>query len=329
MRYRLIIGLLATLHSSAFAEQSFIADKALDAPVLDLTQHNGAVLAVGDRGHVLRAEGDSWRQMQVPSRVMLTAVTGHNGGVWAVGHDATILTSHDNGASWSQTLSLPERDKPLLDVIALNDKHLLAVGAYGLMFRSEDGGQSWQEEFHDELLFPEDRDYLLELKAEDEALYLDERSAILPHFNRITQLADGRLYMVGEMGFVAVSEDQGRHWQALEPFYFGSLYDLIELSDGSLLAMGLRGHLFLSEDGNQWQELDSPVESTINAGTQLQDGTVVLTANGGYLLVSKDNGRSFEAEILAKGVDLVTLSEGQGGGLTLATSEGIQRIALP
>ncbi|GAA5187871.1 WD40/YVTN/BNR-like repeat-containing protein [Ferrimonas gelatinilytica] len=324
-----IIAGTATAETFATAE-SYMAVRADQAPVLSLTELNSGLLAVGDRGHILVQEGDAWRQVMVPTRTLLTAVTHVGERAWAVGHDAVILSSDAVTQQWRLRQQLPERDKPLLDVLALSSEHILAVGAYGLMFRSLDGGQSWQEEFHDELLYPEDREYLNELKEEDPGLYLDERSAILPHFNRIRRLSDERLVLMGELGLMALSDNDGRSWYPVESFYDGSLYELVETAAGTWLAAGLRGHIFRSEDqGESWQEIDSGVDGTINQGRILTDGRIALVANGGYLLISDDDGQSFTVTEVAKGQDLVALAQTQDGEVAIAGSDGIRRVQLP
>ncbi len=324
------LALWATAAVATEVPASYPAAKAETAPLLSLTMLDGGLLAVGDRGHILLQQSGAWQQMPVPTQVMLTAVTHAGDHAWAVGHDAVILSSETAGQQWQLRQRLPERDKPLLDLLALSPNEILAVGAYGLMFRSRDGGISWQEEFHDELLYPEDRAYLAELKAEDPVFYLDERSAILPHFNRLRRLGDGRLVLMGELGLMALSEDQGQQWEALEPFYEGSLYELVETARGTWLAAGLRGHIFRSDDeGGHWQEIDSGVDGTINQGRVLSDGRIALVANGGYLLISDDDGQSFTVTEVAKGQDLVALAETQEGEIAIAGSDGIHQMQLP
>ena len=77
------------------------------------------LVVVGERGHVLLSDdnGASWAQASVPVRVLLTAVhmRGERTG-WAVGHDATILRTRDDGETWTPVHRAPEEELPLLDV---------------------------------------------------------------------------------------------------------------------------------------------------------------------------------------------------------------------
>ncbi|MBW3163415.1 WD40/YVTN/BNR-like repeat-containing protein [Ferrimonas balearica] len=335
MLYRILFS-TALLSTSVLAAQAdnphaaYLAPKAAQAPLLDIERRGDGWLLVGDRGTVLQGDGQKWQQAAAPLSVMLTSVTfADEQRGWAVGHDVTVLATSDGGQSWQIQQNLPNKDKPLLDVLALDGNEAIAVGAYGLFYRSTDGGRSWREEFHDELLFEEDREYLNELKAEDEALYLDERSAILPHFNRIKRLANGDLFLLGEMGFMARSSDNGHHWEKLEEIYFGSFMDLVELAPGQLLAVGLRGNAFRTDNGGlDWRPVETGIQSTINSGIALDDGRVVLVANGGVLLSSDDRGQSFTSKVLVKGEDLVAVAPAGEGSLLIVGSNGANLYPL-
>ncbi|MFI3245697.1 MAG: YCF48-related protein [Ferrimonas sp.] len=322
--------LLSMLGLPAMASTpAYIAPKAIQAPVLDLAYNGNKLMGVGARGHLLALMDDQWQQLQTPSSALFTGVTfaGKNG--WAVGHDATIIITKDGGQNWRLTQSLPELDKPLLDVMAITPTKILAVGAYGMAYVSQNGGSSWTPQFYGELLHPDDLAYLDELKLEDPEFYEEERSAMLPHFNRLSKLRDGRLVMVGEMGLLALSMDQGDSWQAINPFYDGSLFDFIEIERGSWLAVGLRGNIFRSEDqGQTWYAINTDVRSTINSVVQLMSGDIVMVANSGHVLLSKDDGNSFVSDLVAKGEDLVSVAERRDGRVAVSGSAGVHWLNL-
>jgi photosystem II stability/assembly factor-like uncharacterized protein len=224
----------------------------LDIEVID----DNKLVAVGEYGHILwSTDGKKWQQAQVPSQATLTSVYFLNSRLgWAVGHDATILHSQDGGVSWQVQQFLPQLEKPLFDIAFKDEQNGIAIGSYGLFFRTLDGGKTWQSEFHDEFLHPDDVDYLNELKLDDEEAYLDARKSMLPHFNRIE--VDGRtLYLVGEMGLIAKSNDFGVKWQKLDDIYHGSFFDIARTQQGNLIVSGLRGHIFRSQ--KKWNSLGS------------------------------------------------------------------------
>ena len=125
---------------------------AIDAPLadqslmLDVIEHNGGYVAVGARGHVLLSgDGREWRQAQnVPVQATLTRVTQFGRRLWAVGHDAVIISSSDGGENWFIQNWSPEDQEPLLDVLFLNPNEGFAIGAYGRFMTTNDGGINWR-----------------------------------------------------------------------------------------------------------------------------------------------------------------------------------------
>ncbi|ASP49570.1 WD40/YVTN/BNR-like repeat-containing protein [Cognaticolwellia beringensis] len=308
---RLLVILLSFLTIpilNAQPQDAIIAPLASKSLLLDITKINESTLvAVGERGHILvSTDGVQWQQAKVPLQVTLTAVyfiDELNG--WAVGHDATILSSKDGGRSWQIQQHLPHVEKPLLDVLFSDENRGIAIGAYGLFYRTIDGGKHWEIEYHNEFLFPEDQTYLAELKLQDEKAYLDEQSSILPHFNRV--VADGRtLYLAGEIGLIAKSNDFGVNWEKLDEIYPGSFYDIKRTQIGNLLVVGLRGHIFRSlRNGTPWQETKSDVTALLSAIVLTDDDRIFILGNNGVLLESRDDGATFNKHILKDGKALI------------------------
>ncbi|BAJ01826.1 WD40/YVTN/BNR-like repeat-containing protein [Shewanella violacea] len=299
---------------------------AIDSIILDIATNGDTVLAVGERGHVFifdEQASPQWQQVSSPTRAHLTKaflITPQLG--WAVGHDATIIHTRDGGETWQLQMESKEIEKPLLDIHFFDELNGIAVGAYGLFYRTSDGGESWKSEYHQELLFEEDVDYLAELKAEDEALYLSERSTLLPHFNRVISTIDGQLVMVGELGLVAVSNDQGRNWQKLDFIYEGSMFNAVYVKD-TLFVMGLRGHVFKTDASmTNWIEISLPVTSTINGVMVKKDGKLRLVGNAGVVIDVTLAGKSQLIE-QRQGENLVSIAQDPQGHTWIAGTKGL------
>lgn len=253
---------------------------ALDYPIrpqqvllLNVTAPGDSLVAVGERGVVLRADkqGDQWQSIRTPSTRTLTGVAfvDANQGV-AVGHGGTLLRTTDGGRHW-QAVEADTNGDALLGVAALTDGRMAAWGAFGLYLLSTDNGVTWQR--HSVL----DEDF--------------DR-----HIAQIIALADGRWLMVGESGTLASSADRGESWQALESPYAGSLFGALQLQDGGLLIYGMRGNLWYSADGGQtWEQRDTHTTFAFNGAIQLRSGRVLLLGNSGVMLASDDQGRHFSA----------------------------------
>ena len=247
---------------------------------------------------------NKWQQVETPVSVNLTNIEMlDDKNAWAVGHDATIIHSQDAGATWVMQAQSKEVEKPFLDVTFFDSMHGIAVGAYGLFYRTKDGGRNWQEEFHLELLLPEDQEYLEELKEVDPEGYEIEKGSLLPHFNRVLQLSDGRLLLVGELGTVAVSDDQGLTFKSQSFPYEGSMFNAVE-TDSFIYVVGLRGNVFKANKAlSLWQKIPMPSDATIQ-GVYFDKNQLLLVGNSGviYSLNADDDVHTVKQ---IKGVNLL------------------------
>ncbi|RYV01607.1 hypothetical protein SOPP22_14645 [Shewanella sp. OPT22] len=293
-----------------------IQPKALSSLVTDLDQN----VAVGERGHIFIYE-NGWKQVQSPVSVNLTNSTMLNAQIgWAVGHDATIIKTTDGGMTWLTQSESQSIEKPFLDITFFDKKHGIAVGAYGLFYRTKDGGKNWREEFHLELLHPDDQAYLQELKDVDPEGYEIEKGSLLPHFNKISLLNDGRLLLVGELGTIAISNDFGHSFQQINFPYEGSMFSAIETSDHIYVA-GLRGNLFKTDKTfSTWKKVTLPNDSTIHSIYKKDNGLLLVGNSGVIYSIAFDDDVKLLKQI--KGVNLLSVSE-LDGNIWLAGTNGL------
>jgi photosystem II stability/assembly factor-like uncharacterized protein len=279
--------------------------------------------------------GKSWSQAKVPVSSDLVAVafpTPSHG--WAVGHDGVVLHSTDAGATWirqldgrtaGQTmadyyvaeaakggLGSPEQaaklvdeakrfaaqgaENPFLDVWFENERTGFVVGAFNLVFRTDDGGKTWEPWFH---------------RSENpKALHL---YSIRP--------AGGALYIAGEQGLLLKLDAQSGRFRALEVPYQGTLFGIAG-SAKSAVVFGLRGNAFRSaDDGKTWQKIETGLPVGITGGT-VDGGRIVLVSQAGHVLVSADDGASFKplkierpspaAAVVGAGKDAVVIAGPRG-----------------
>ena len=101
----------------------------------DAARIGNRVVAVGDRGYIVVSDsnGESWERAKTPANLpMLTALYFSDAKTgWAVGHDAVILKTADEGSSWTQAFAAATEQKPLMDIIFIDANIGFAVGAYG------------------------------------------------------------------------------------------------------------------------------------------------------------------------------------------------------
>ena len=269
--------------STAFAEEAFLAPLVEQSVLLDIDADKFVVI-VGERGHVLVSEdGVAFNQKLVPTQSTLTATTVKGDHIWAVGHDAVILHSSDRGETWEIQNYQPDLQRPFLDVLFFDQQHGIATGAYGLFYRTLDGGKQWVAERHASLLDPYDREYLEDIRKEDEAFYQQELDSILPHLNRVT--LDGEtLYLAGEAGLLAKSINMGESWERYDVDYTGSFFDIKPLDDTTVLAVGLRGNIFVNRNESEWEYVQTCSSSTLNSILIGSESQVYALGNNGMLI---------------------------------------------
>lgn len=297
--------------ASVFALESAKASRSL---LLDVTHAGNRMVVVGDRGHILYSDdqGKTWTQAKVPTRQLLTAVyfvDDKHG--WAVGHDAQILASSDGGATWTKQFEDLKREAPLLDVWFKDLNTGIAVGAYGALLETTDGGQHWED---------------IGDRMDNEDQY---------HLNGITYVKDAGLFIVGEMGSMFRSADEGQTWEKLEGPYQGSLFGAVGTSQANtLLAYGLRGNLFRSTDfGSNWEPIAlqgerGPLEFSIANASLMPDNSIVLVGNGGSVMRSTDDGETFTVSNRPDRLSLAGVTEDNKGNLILVGQGGV-RVTSP
>jgi len=279
-----------------YAEHAPLATHSL---MLDVLKSGKRLIAAGERGHIILSDdnGKSWRQAEtVPTRSTLTTLFAIDNRIWAAGHDSVILTSADGGENWTRQFFDPDRQQPVMDLFFRDQNHGIAVGAYGLMLLTTDGGLTWDD---------------WAVNEEDDA-----------HLNAIIQLPDGRLLIAGEAGFSYRSSDQGETWERMDIPYAGSMFGAVLANESCVLFYGLRGHALRSCDGgDHWEELNTGSEATL-LGAAEQDGQVLFGGNGGVILLYNGDG-GFSQHLHSSGVDFSSVLALGAGRFLLTGEEGI------
>ncbi len=268
--------------------------------------------AVGHSGVVLHSDdaGESWSVQLTGVRAAELAIESQKEAIAAM--EERVETAPEDEKSdleWALddlyfTLENMEADldvgpvNPFLDVWFENQDHGFALGAYGLFFRTQDGGESWQ----------------------DWSPKLDNPQKF--HLNALTQIGGGALVMVGEAGQIHVSVDLGETWERRESPYPGSLFGVVGTGRvNEVLAFGLRGTLMFSSDlGKSWSMVTTGSTATLNDGASQKD-RIILVGNGGAVLTSGNGGDTFReylrddrqgvmSVVPVSGTDLLLVGEG-------------------
>jgi photosystem II stability/assembly factor-like uncharacterized protein len=316
---------------------------AAQRPLNSVVVAGSRLVAAGHRGHIVYSDdqGKSWTQASVPVSSDLTAVffsSSRTG--WAVGHDGVVLRSGDGGQSWQLQLDgkraetlikdyygkkaeagdtqaaelLPEierdfssgADKPFLDVWFANDREGFVVGAFNMIFRTVDGGETWVP-WYDRVDNPR-RLHLYSIRG-----------------------AGGRVYLAGELGFIASLDNEAERFAAIQAPYEGSFFGVLPIGDGAVV-YGMRGHAFrIDRDGTNWRKLETAIVGGITAAAGLGDDRLALVSTAGDILVGSADTGGFHKlkaprEMLFAGVAFVgagrsLASVGNGGALMVPLAQ--------
>lgn len=321
-------------------EPSSGSDFATHSLMLDVAQAEDRLVAVGERGFIIVSDdgGETWDQAESPVTVTLTRVqfVGADLG-WAVGHGGVVLHTSDGGDTWRQQLdgeqaaeleldaavkaqdaapsesgqrrvALAERlvaegaDKPFLTVHFFDGKSGVILGAYGLAFATEDGGETW--------------DSIIDQLDNPRGLHLYDFETV-----------SGTHFIAGEQGLLLRAKGQDKKFRMLDTPATGTLFGLVPTSSRGVLAFGLKGRMFISEDkGATWKSVSNDDDVTITDGERLSDGTLVLVDEAGRLLVSRDGGKHFDASPLPNPTYLTGLTRTKEGAVVLTSVRGVFRL---
>jgi len=258
--------------------------------LMDIALAGSRLIAVGERGFTMVSDdaGTSWKAIATPVTRTLTGIAFKDAKVGvAVGHGASVVRTDDGGTSWTH-VPLPEAEpESLLGVAHLDGDRFAAYGAFGMYFESVDAGRTWQKR----MVIAEDFDRHI--------------SQVLPIGNS--------LFMVGESGTMARSDDGGATWTAVTSPYEGSYFAQLNTRDGALLAFGMRGNVYRTTDiGATWQKVPLDTTQSLMQGRQLADGRILLVGNTGLLAVSNDGGQTLDLHWAPAGRGFSALAETDG-----------------
>ncbi len=191
---------------------------------------------------------------------------------------------------------------PFLDVLAISVNTAVAVGAYGMIYRTDNAGKTWH-------------------LGVDGIENIDRY-----HYYAIARSENGKMFLSGEAGLLYRSTDDGSTWERFDELYDGSLFGLV-VKGHRVVAFGLRGNIFRSDDdGNTWSQWDNPNQYSLYGGSVLADGSVVLLGSGGLVLLVDEQSSEIRPLYDPSRTTFSAAVKGAGSELLVVGMNGVRRI---
>ncbi len=283
-------------------------------------------VAVGHAGLILETAngGKTWAKAaeQPPTKLAMHGVAIAGDRSIAVGQQGLVLVRDGRGA-WRKVDS---GSTMRLLRVGLNKNGLaIAVGAFGTLLKSTDGGESWtsiapnwaelykSSSSGGEFETVRDEPTIYVVKVFDDGSILiggeygqinlstDGGSTWTPVFHGVSAengstpptifgmniREDGLGYASGQGGLIVKTSDAGKTWMQIPSGSEASLFDIDSTRDGHVVAVGMRAGLVSSDGGKSWHSLDA-LDLSLNWYSGLSRGT---TTPGDALFAVGHSGR--------------------------------------
>jgi photosystem II stability/assembly factor-like uncharacterized protein len=310
--------------------------------LIGITNAGHRLVAFGVHGVIIYSDdnGQSWKQAAVPVDVSITCAAFANAqDGWAAGHDGVILHTADGGASWQKQLDGNAANKlilqaaqaavargdpspgtpraimranhflqggpenPFLSILAIDPRDALVFGAYRIVMKTTDGGNTWM-------------DWSLHI-ADPISHNLYDAAAV-----------GQNIYVAGEAGSVFRSTDGGMNFPSVTAPGSSTLFAVLPAGDGAVFACGVAGQAFRSADlGQTWQQVNFNTQYNLIAAETLTGGGIVVGSEAGVLYISFDHAKTFSALPGVLPMEIFGLTQAVNGDVVAVGSAGV--IVVP
>lgn len=253
----------------------------------------GTIWTVGDSGFVARSttQGDTWEvvPLQFSDDLKYCAANPYNGTLIFSSTSGDLIVSTDNGNSWNRATS-GLSGSVVRSVIFLSEIEGYLCGTNGLASRTLDGGATW---------------------------YLSSVPVNAPDLNSIVNPGNGVNLIAADRGLLLRSVDFGRHYTTV-PFLAGyNLRSLFRFNSKLFLFNEHASGLTSSDNGETWQDLHIPFNSTVRQ-IDVSQGRYRILAQDGGLYTSTLQGDRLNYQSLPGGSKYRALHLSSSGNLIIA-----------
>lgn len=278
-------GVLVGWVSGAFASEQILAANLRENLFATCFSSPTEGWAVGDLGRIFHTldAGKSWERQESGTRRPFSSISCIDKQIWVGGQSGQISYSADGGKSWNVQNS--GTSYQILGISFVTPQRGVAVGDFGTLLHTEDGGRTWTK-----------REMPRDLQLPAEIVDVVDPGDVLLY--AVTFGDPEHAWVVGEFGIIIASADGGLTWQqqasGVETTLFGARF--ADSQRG--WAVGIDAVLLATTDGGAtWakQAIQTPKGFTLSLYDVMVKGDYGWAiGNSGFLLQTKDAGRTWQ-----------------------------------
>jgi len=289
---------------------------------INLTLSALALLAVAGVASLLAQPQNGWNALRITSsgRDLNTVYFVDSKRGWIGGDEGFLTHTEDGGASWIEQ-RLDAKGHAVNDIYFANKEVGFAL-AGDMIFRSGDGGHTWQESYRISSTAVRGATaelYSLRFNGKKKGWVvgsLARGDTVIGSVLAITRdsgttwqmleagtqqelihidfVDDERGWIVGAGGAILHTEDAGETWQRQESKITETLFHVDFRNSKQGIAVGERGTILSTQDAGQtWTKIFSPARATLLSVQFVGDDNVWIVGRSGVILRSGDGGRTW------------------------------------
>jgi len=282
---RTLFALFLAVPTACWAQEKIAAEDLRQNLFSVCTKSASEAWTVGDLGRIFHTTdgGRTWEVSSAGTKRPFVAISCVGDRLWIAGQAGQIAHSPDGGRTWITQDSGTTRN--LLDIQFADAQRGLAIGDFGTLLRTENGGNTWEK------------------------ISLPDNIELPPDIAEVVQPGDVILYgatfatkdeawVAGEFGVILHSTDGGLTWQQQRSGVETTLFGIHALDSQHAWAVGLEAVLLSTTDGGaQWKK--EAIELPKGFVLPLYDVAVSglfgwAVGNSGFILHSQDSGRTWK-----------------------------------
>ena len=283
-RGTLLLALALSAIATRDARAALVKDNLYGVKAISATE----AWAVGNFGSIYHTTdgGQRWEPSESGTKVPLFSVDFAGSDGWTVGKSSTILHTANGGRTWKPQPSAVPAEKHLFYVVAIDARTVWAVGDWGAIEVTHDGGATWQDRSLGTITVKteESGERTTNTLTDDVILYA-------------ISFPDAQHgYIAGEFGTILATRDGGATWEKREVGTDKTLFGARFTTADEGWAVGIDGLILHTRDGGRsWtvQHGSARTESIEELGfleTLRNPGLYDVAVAGRYGIVVGDTG---------------------------------------